>query len=186
MHIGIHIYVSILHRKEVSLQVTSKGALKGDAPAQEQLMLIWYLQLVFEPVTPFSPCTASLLIAQIYAFFKFMLKRGRSFEEKKCSGVNDHFYMDSSDGNLQWIRSADITNLVWEIQLELESRLLSSVHKLVQFCCVTAGKPLGCQFSYSPEKLECEVIVKLGYLFVKHFGSLWWKVLDSCMVPCGL
>lgn len=186
MRIGIHIYVFILHRKEASLQVTSKGALKGDTPAQEQVMLIWYLLLVFGPVAPCSPCTASLLMAQIYAFFKFMLKWGRSFEEKKCSGVNDHVCMDSSDGNLGWIRNADITNLVWEIKLELESRLLSSVHKLVQFCCVTSGKPLGCQLSYYPEKLECGVIVKLGCLFVKHFGSLWWRVPDSCMVPCGL
>lgn len=83
------------------LQVTSKGALKGDAPAQEQLMLIWYLQSVFEPVAPHCPRTASLLIAQVYAFDLFMLKR-ESFEQKKkvqwCKW--SCLSLASSDGNL--------------------------------------------------------------------------------------
>lgn len=75
------------------LQVTSEGALKGDAPAQEQLMLIWYLQSVFEPVAPHCPRTASLLIAQVYAFDLFMLKRESFEQKKKCSGVNGHVYL---------------------------------------------------------------------------------------------
>lgn len=59
------------------------------------------------------------------------------------------------------------------MKLELELRLVSSVHQLVQFCCVAVGKPLGCQLSHYLQNLEYEVIVKLGYLFVMYFESLW-------------
>lgn len=72
------------------------------------------------------------------------------------------------------------------MKLELELGCISSVHKLMQFWCVIVGKPLGRQLSYYLENLEWETVIKLGYLFVKYFQSLWWKVLDSCTLPCGL
>lgn len=59
------------------------------------------------------------------------------------------------------------------MKLERESGFINSVHKLVQFCCATVGKPLGCQLAYYLENLEYEAIVKLGYLSVKYFESLW-------------
>lgn len=51
--------------------------------------------------------------------------------------------------------------------------ICKSVHKLVQFCCVTVGKPLGCQLACYLEDLEYEAIIKLGFLFQKYFESLW-------------
>lgn len=55
---------------------------KYDVPGQEQPVLIWDMQLVFEPVAPGCPCK-SLLIAQIYLFYLLMLERGTSFKVKK-------------------------------------------------------------------------------------------------------
>lgn len=72
------------------------------------------------------------------------------------------------------------------MKLELELGWISSVHKLVQFWCVIVGRPLGCQLSYYLENLEWGIVTKLGHFFVQCFQSLWWKVLNSCTLPCGL
>lgn len=87
--------LSTLPATLLSFMISMAAAItsRSDVPGQEQSAPIWDMQLVFELIATF-PCTPPLLIAQIYPFHLFMLKRGRSFKLKKWDiGVNDHVYL---------------------------------------------------------------------------------------------
>lgn len=75
------------------ISVAAAIASKADVPGQEQPALVW--DMMFKPVPPGCPRTASPLMAQMYPFYLFMVKRGRSFKLKneRCTCVNDHVYL---------------------------------------------------------------------------------------------
>lgn len=85
-HFSRHsLLLSTLPATLLSFMISMAAAItsKYDVPGQEQPVLIWDMQLVFEPVALGCPCRSSLLIAQIYLFYLLMLERGTSFKVKK-------------------------------------------------------------------------------------------------------